>query len=54
LNASDSRRCGEQAPNYPIIGDADFNVSKLYGMESARCTRCRRLMRQPSGVRAYS
>src|SRR3954468_9032795 len=20
------------APNYPIIGDADFNVSKLYGM----------------------
>jgi alkyl hydroperoxide reductase subunit AhpC len=21
-----------QAPNYPIIGDADFNVSKLYGM----------------------
>ena len=21
-----------QAPNYPMIGDADFNVSKLYGM----------------------
>ena len=21
-----------QAPNYPLIGDADFNVSKLYGM----------------------
>jgi alkyl hydroperoxide reductase subunit AhpC len=21
-----------QEPNYPIIGDADFNVSKLYGM----------------------
>jgi alkyl hydroperoxide reductase subunit AhpC len=21
-----------QAPNYPIIGDSDFNVSKLYGM----------------------
>src|SRR5258708_2176954 len=20
------------APNYPLIGDADFNVSKLYGM----------------------
>src|SRR5439155_606957 len=20
------------APNYPIVGDADFNVSKLYGM----------------------
>src|SRR5437867_6694239 len=24
-----------QAPNYPIIGDADFNVSKLYGMLGA-------------------
>ncbi|MFI5050422.1 MAG: peroxiredoxin [Gaiellales bacterium] len=23
------------APNYPMIGDADFNVSKLYGMLSA-------------------
>ena len=23
------------APNYPIIGDADFNVSKLYGMLGA-------------------
>ena len=21
-----------QAPNYPLIGDANFNVSKLYGM----------------------
>src|SRR5262245_58855329 len=21
-----------QAPNYPMIGDADYNVSKLYGM----------------------
>src|SRR6266481_5066282 len=21
-----------QAPNYPVIGDGDFNVSKLYGM----------------------
>jgi alkyl hydroperoxide reductase subunit AhpC len=24
-----------QAPNYPIIGDADFHVSKLYGMLAA-------------------
>jgi alkyl hydroperoxide reductase subunit AhpC len=24
-----------QAPNYPMIGDADFNVSKLYGMLGA-------------------
>ena len=23
------------APNYPIIGDADFNVAKLYGMLAA-------------------
>src|SRR5262245_5123241 len=23
------------APNYPIIGDTDFNVSKLYGMLAA-------------------
>ena len=27
-----SRRPRAPAPNYPIIGDADFNVSKLYGM----------------------
>jgi alkyl hydroperoxide reductase subunit AhpC len=24
-----------QAPNYPMIGDSDFNVSKLYGMLGA-------------------
>ena len=27
-----SRRPRARAPNYPIISDADFNVSKLYGM----------------------
>ena len=27
-----SKRRRGAAPNYPIIGDADFNVSKLYGM----------------------
>ena len=27
-----SRRPRAHGPNYPIIGDADFNVSKLYGM----------------------
>jgi alkyl hydroperoxide reductase subunit AhpC len=27
-----------QAPNYPIIGDADFKVSKLYGMLPAETT----------------
>src|SRR4026207_161864 len=30
--ASDIEETQGQAPNYPIIGDADFNVSKLYGM----------------------
>jgi C-terminal domain of 1-Cys peroxiredoxin len=39
LVAFRSRRCASdieetqgQASNYPLIGDADFNVSKLYGM----------------------
>ena len=30
--ASGHRGDAGHAPNYPIIGDADFNVSKLYGM----------------------
>ena len=30
--ASDIEQTQGQAPNYPIIGDADFSVSKLYGM----------------------
>jgi thioredoxin-dependent peroxiredoxin len=30
--ASDIAETQGQAPNYPIIGDADFQVSKLYGM----------------------
>ena len=30
--ASDIEETQGAAPNYPIIGDADFNVSKLYGM----------------------
>src|SRR3954468_14794789 len=30
--AQDIAETQGQAPNYPIIGDADFNVSKLYGM----------------------
>src|SRR6266542_564369 len=33
--ASDIEETQGQAPNYPIIGDADFNVSKLYGMLGA-------------------
>jgi alkyl hydroperoxide reductase subunit AhpC len=30
--AADIEETQGQAPNYPIIGDADFSVSKLYGM----------------------
>jgi alkyl hydroperoxide reductase subunit AhpC len=30
--ASDIKETQGHAPNYPIIGDADFNVSKQYGM----------------------
>lgn len=30
--ASDIEETQGTAPNYPIIGDGDFNVSKLYGM----------------------
>ena len=30
--AQDIEETQGTAPNYPIIGDADFNVSKLYGM----------------------
>jgi thioredoxin-dependent peroxiredoxin len=30
--AADIEETQGQAPNYPIIGDSDFNVAKLYGM----------------------
>ena len=30
--AQDIAETQGQAPNYPIIGDSDFNVAKLYGM----------------------
>src|SRR4029453_16188153 len=30
--AADIEETQGHAPNYPMIGDADFNVSKLYGM----------------------
>src|SRR5919204_4485823 len=30
--AADIEETQGAAPNYPIIGDSDFNVSKLYGM----------------------
>ena len=33
--ANDIKETQGVAPNYPMIGDVDFNVSKLYGMLSA-------------------
>src|SRR5512134_3477527 len=33
--ARDIEETQGHAPNYPMIGDADFNVSKLYGMLGA-------------------
>ena len=30
--AKDIEETQGQAPNYPIVGDADFKISKLYGM----------------------
>jgi len=36
--AKDIEETQGTAPNYPIIGDADFNVSKLYGMLPAETT----------------
>ena len=34
--ARDIEETQGNAPNYPIIADADFNVSKLYGMLPGR------------------
>jgi alkyl hydroperoxide reductase subunit AhpC len=36
--ANDIKETQGYAPNYPIIGDGDFNVSKLYGMLPAQVT----------------
>ena len=36
--AKDIEETQGHAPNYPIIGDADFHVSKLYGMLAAETT----------------
>ena len=38
LWANDIEETQGSRPNYPIIGDADFNVSKLYGMLGADVT----------------
>ena len=40
--AKDIEETQGTAPNYPIIGDADFQVSKLYGMLAERRLRRRR------------
>src|SRR3984893_17299339 len=36
--ANDIKETQGHAPNYPIIGDADFKISKLYGMLPAEPT----------------
>ena len=46
--ADDIEETQGTAPNYPIIGDADFNVSKLYGMLPADTSRRRRSRRTPA------
>ncbi len=40
--AKDIEETQGTAPNYPIIGDADFNVAKLYGMLPAATSRATR------------
>ena len=40
--ADDIEETQGAAPNYPIIGDNDFNVSKLYGMLPGEHLRRRR------------
>ena len=47
--ATDIEETQGAAPNYPIIGDDDFDVSKLYGMLPARTSRAtRRTARRPT------
>ncbi len=40
------------APNYPIIGDSDYNVSKLYGMGGRTSTAIRRVVPRPTTRRS--
>ena len=44
--AADIKETQGYAPNYPMIGDTDFNVSKLYGMLPANVAAIR-----PSALR---
>ena len=46
--AKDIEETQGYAPNYPIIGDSDFNVSKLYGMLPRRRLRRRRPTAPPA------
>ena len=45
--AADIEETQGTAPNYPIIGDADFSVSKLYGMLPQTSRATRRSARRP-------
>ena len=46
--AADIKETQGFAPNYPMIGDVDFNVSKLYGMLPAACPAIPPSARQPT------
>ena len=56
--AEDIEETQGHAPNYPIIGDADFNVSKLYGMLPTTSRAKRRIARRsttrPSATSSWS
>ena len=49
--ASDIEETQGHAPNYPMIGDADFNVSKLYGMLPAEHVQATRPRARPPTTR---
>ena len=46
--AADIKETQGFAPNYPMIADVDYNVSKLYGMLPARCRAIRPSVHQPT------
>ena len=46
--AADIEETQGYAPNFPMIADADYNVSKLYGMLPAPVSGIRRSARRPT------
>ena len=54
--ADDIKETQGYAPNYPMIGDPELNVSKLYGMlpaETAAVERRTHSRRQPNGAQRF-